>query len=741
MRFRSSSIKIWLVVLAATGLGACTAMVQLSETIEVDSPVISGGVHSLNGPIKNLQNFLESVDSSETELAQLAAGDDGAEKLLSDSNSDELLSDDLSGPSGDDPDSLLTGEDSDSLLDGADSSDGDELLQADDSDDLLSGDDDDLLLTSDDDDASETTEQRKEEQEAQQSANAQHEDLFLENRFPSANTCATCHPKHYEEWSVSQHSYAQLSPIYLSLSNRILELSSGSNGDFCLRCHSPVGANLGESPIISNLDRHPTSREGITCIVCHRVNKGYNKISGRLALVEGGLTDPIYGPTGNAETARVIANPEKYKVEIDPKKPGRLMHKEVKLFENISTPIFCGTCHDVTLFNGFRLEEAYSEYRVSPAAAKGITCQDCHMGKVQGRPSGYARGPAAIVGDVPTRNRKITSHIFSGPDYPVIHPGIFPHNVEAAEFKNLREWLKFNYKAGWGTDKFENSVRKNYKFPKAWESIDDRYDAREILNEQFRRLKWAAGKRLEVLRNGYFLGDVITDRADERGIKFRVQVKNLTDGHNVPTGFTGERMVWLDVTVTDRTGAVVFRSGDRDPNGDLKDNHSEYVHAGKAKLDRYLFNLQSLFVTQSGRGAEIEHVIPVPFPVSVLPRVLPSSVSLIFTGEPATERVHKKGIEPLGERWALYVVRGRDLTGEGPYKARIKLRAQLAPANLILAIQQVGFDYNMTPLEVGSAVIAGSQTLWTKNIVFDVDKATSSPRKKRSRWFERLKRP
>lgn len=104
-----------------------------------------------------------------------------------------------------------------------------------------------------------------------QSADEEHLKLFVENRFPSANACGICHPKHYKEWSVSQHAYAQLSPVYLSLNNKINELSNGSNGDFCLRCHSPVGAALGESSYASNLDRHPTSREGITCIVCHRI--------------------------------------------------------------------------------------------------------------------------------------------------------------------------------------------------------------------------------------------------------------------------------------------------------------------------------------------------------------------------------------------------------------------------------------------------------------------------------------
>ena len=60
---------------------------------------------------------------------------------------------------------------------------------------------------------------------------------------------------------------------------------------------------------------------------------------------------------------------------------------------------------------------------------------------------------------------------------------------------------------------------------------------------------WARQKRLEVLRNGYLLGDVVTEKADKGGIAFRVQVKSGTDGHNVPTGFSGERLVWLDVTV------------------------------------------------------------------------------------------------------------------------------------------------------------------------------------------------
>jgi len=217
-----------------------------------------------------------------------------------------------------------------------------------------------------------------------------HDALFAESRYPSAATCGTCHPKHYKEWAVSSHAYAQLSPVYMSLNSEINELTSGTDGDFCLRCHSPIGANLGESPFISNLERHPTSREGITCVVCHRMNKDYNKRSGRLALVEGDLLQPVYGPSGNEELARVLKNTDKYRVVTEKDQPGRKIHREAKKFASLSSPVFCGTCHDVTLLNGFRLEEAFSEYRLSPAAAKGVTCQDCHMGKEEGVPSGLS---------------------------------------------------------------------------------------------------------------------------------------------------------------------------------------------------------------------------------------------------------------------------------------------------------------------------------------------------------------
>ena len=192
--------------------------------------------------------------------------------------------------------------------------------------------------------------------------------------------------------------------------------------------------------------------------------------------------------------------------------------------------------------------------------------------------------------------------MFAGPDCSIVHPGIFPHNTEAQALATLRQWLEFDYRAGWGTDEFEDDVTEDYEFPEHWQEPDDRFDARDILQDNLDLLAEMAEQRLQVLQAAYVLGDVRVDRADESGITFAVEFANGTDGHGVPTGFDAERVVWLHVTVTDGQGNVVFESGDVDPNGDVRNSHSLYVHDGELPPDEFLFNLQSTFLVRMIRG-------------------------------------------------------------------------------------------------------------------------------------------
>ncbi len=555
---------------------------------------------------------------------------------------------------------------------------------------------------------------RQEPEDEALSAEKEHEALFLENRFPSAATCATCHPAHYREWSVSPHSYAQMSPVFNAMHGTVLKLTNGTNGDFCIRCHTPVGMNLGEPEFISNMDRHPTSREGVTCIVCHRVNKAYGKLSGRLAIVEGDLFEPVFGPSGNDELERVIESSD-FRVNTERGRAGRAIHTKAEEFFQIRTSGLCATCHDVNLVNGFRLEEAFSEFKTSPAAAQGQSCQDCHMGTEPGVASGYAEGPAAIIGGTPTTSRKRTDHMFIGPDYSVVHPGIFPHNPEAAELATIRQWLEFDHEAGWGTDEFEDEIPEDFQFPEQWKAADDRYDARDIVTANEALLAEADLARQQLLRAGYQFGEFSVDRADESGLAFQIEVRNATAGHGVPTGFDAERLVWLQVSVVDSNGEVVFESGDLDPNGDVRDSHSLYVHNGELPRDKQLFSLQSKFVTRMVRGGEREQVLAVNESPDPLPFLRPSTSSTILTGRPRGVRKHKQNIEPLGRRWAKYKVPRSRLSGSGPYEVRVRLMAAMVPINLVDAIKGVGFDYGMSAREIAEGVVAGHLVLWEQS--------------------------
>jgi len=197
-------------------------------------------------------------------------------------------------------------------------------------------------------------------------------------------------------------------------------------------------------------------------------------------------------------------------------------------------------------------------------------------------------------------------------------------------------------------------------------------------------------------------------------LTFKIPVRNGTDGHNVPTGFDAERLVWLQVTVSDQTGKVIFKSGDLDPNGDLRDSHSSYVHNGELKLDKYLFNLQSKFLTRNLRGGEREQVLAVNYSSDVTPFVRPFTRSLMLTGQPAGARKHRKTIPPLTERTAVYKVTGAQLGGATAVTVDYKLMSAAVPVNLVAEVADVGFDYGMSAREVADNLVQGHQVIWEK---------------------------
>jgi hypothetical protein len=569
----------------------------------------------------------------------------------------------------------------------------------------------------------------------QEAIDLAHAACFGDDPFPSAKKCQKCHEGQFREWSVSPHAYAQLSPVFNAMSNSTIKLTNGTNGDFCIRCHTPAGMSQSEPINMSQMDRPPSSREGVTCTVCHRINQPWGKISARQHIVPGDLYQPVYGPEGNAKLEEVLANPDKYGAlktsNEDPSRRANAVHRESIPFFQLRVPGFCGSCHDVFAPNGFRLEDAFSEFKTSPAArCKKQSCQDCHMGVVPGVAAGYATAPAARVGNASTPPRRRTNHMFVGPDYSIIHPGLYPHHPRAIReekgpaedgLATMREWLLFDPHSGWGTDEFEANVPKDTVFPAAWADATRRRQGRDILNEQYQLLAEATAARHQLLSTGYQLSDIMVEHADSKGLRFKVKVFNGTDGHGVPTGFDAERLVFVRVTVTNSAGQVVYKSGDLDPNGDVRNEHSVYVHNGLLPLDKHLFSLQTKFIVRNIRGSEREQVLVVPYGLDPLPFIRPETRPYTVLGRPVAARKHKQNLEANGGyRWAEYEVKRRELCGPGPYSVQVQLISGMVPVNLVNDIQTVGFDYGMSPRQVADNIVAGHLVLHERQTVIDV---------------------
>ena len=544
-----------------------------------------------------------------------------------------------------------------------------------------------------------------------------HNNLLVSNEFPSASQCAECHPGQYRQWSVSQHAYAQLSPVFNSMSERMNRLANGSNGDFCIRCHNEAGMAIKEKIFIPNADRLPVTREGISCIVCHRVENAYGRVSGRFGIEKGMLVKPMYGPRGPKVLNEVL---NKFKLTTDPaagslnwKKDGaQVIHEGAVKVKTFATAQLCSNCHDVNGQNGFRLEEAYSQFRNSPSAASNTICQDCHMGKVLGKVSGYDKGPIAYIGGVPTPAGKRTNHMFAGPDYSIVHPGVFPQNPEAESIASFREWLEFDVATGWGTQEFESKPHPASAFPPSWQERRHRLRAAQFIKGQLGLLSELRAQSFRTLRLGYQLGKFHVTRNDVKGLAFEIDVHNATNGHDIPTGFDAERQVSMHVVVRDRDGKTIFQSGDLDPNGDVRNLHSQYVKNLKLPLDDQLFSLQSEFLELMPHGGERERILPVPVSQGSLPFDRPNESSNLLLSHPTASRKQASGIPPLGHATARYRVPAKALTGRPPYSAEFTFIAQMVPVNLINEISSVGFDYGLSPRNIANRVVMGGFPLW-----------------------------
>ncbi|MFA5956224.1 multiheme c-type cytochrome [Hyphomicrobium sp.] len=506
-----------------------------------------------------------------------------------------------------------------------------------------------------------------------------------ESLYPIAAQCGGCHKQIYDEWSSSQHAYASISPMFHKFEQKFQTLTQGTVGTFCVRCHQQVGTQLGEAREAPLWARSQISREGVTCITCHRVKEEFGKVNGERRVEPGKIYEPVFGSGEKSVIKNVLANKETYSVKTNAQGRGNDIHKGMITNDQITKSEFCVSCHQVAVNLGIKLEIVWDQYRDSPARKAGVTCQDCHMGKVPGQPKGYATSPSAIVGGKEINpGRKHANHRFIGPGYSIAHPGIFPHNTKAQAY-SIKDWLQFDWRGGWGTSKFEDKVaggKLKVKFPERWADSNDREDAREIIDENLKKLDERDVLRRQVMENSSKVDGPYVEGTPKVGedLAFSYKIKNINTGHNLPSGSLGAQpQLWVNVALVDPDGLNIWESGYVDSNGDMADLHSLDVAAGRIDTDQMLVNLQTKFLTTNVKGTDREMYLPVNFDIDPLPQLRPPSIPTTVLNHPPLVRMENHSLTPLGVKEAKYQVPGNLINKPGKYRLAFRMRSRAEP--------------------------------------------------------------
>ena len=524
-----------------------------------------------------------------------------------------------------------------------------------------------------------------------------HAKAFKDNPFPSAVQCAECHQKIFWEWASSNHAYASISPMFHKFEQRINDLASGTINTFCVRCHQQIGTQLDEPRWQALWERSQIAREGISCVTCHRVSEEFNKVNGQRHVQPGTIYEPMYG-VGNAPgVATVLSDNKRYKVSSAPQEDGSPIHTSAISFPQLKRADFCVSCHQVAVHPGIKLEVVWEQYRASPAAEHGITCQQCHMGRVPGVPSydnlpdsdpkSYEKWPVAIVNGriVGDPNRDHHNHAFYGPGYPIAHPGIFPFNPRALRWP-ITTWLKFNHREPWGDPDWEDDLeagRVQASFPPEWSSRQERETARYVVDQNLRLLELKRQDRIAVMENGSRIDgpffDDDTPRVGE-SLSVRYRITNLDEGHNLPSGSLGAQPeIWFNVALIDPDGEIAWESGHVDKYGDMVDLHSIELAEGTIEHDDQLVNLQTKFLVTGVKGPDREMYLPVNFDIDQIPHIRPSGVPSSVLNHPPFIRMEGRSIPPLAHRDANYTIPAEAFSKPGRYRLQSRMRSRAEP--------------------------------------------------------------
>ena len=392
--------------------------------------------------------------------------------------------------------------------------------------------------------------------------------MFLPtSAFPSAAYCGHCHQEAYHEWRQSLHANAFRAPFYRTSVNILVHTKGVAYARHCDSCHNPIAVLSGMMTPGSQGDRS-FDRDGVTCMVCHSIQSVSSKLGngsyvmGVPAVLVDANGKPIPGIVPDAEILMHLDR-----------------HSAAVMKDFYKTPVFCSACHKANLppmlndYKWIRAFTTYDEWQNSKFSqsnpltyytADYQSCQDCHM----------KREPTTL------------------PDYGASHGMLASHR-----------WLAGNTAVPFYYG-YDEQLKKTIAF----------LQSGNYLNVDIFALR--LGEMGPVVAP---LGSVPFTLKAGSAVEAYVVIQNKNIGHSLLPEVRDLYQAWVQVTVKDADGSVIYRSGFLKPDGTVDerahiftnrpvdttgnfvDNHKVWtihsvaydntIQAGSSTLVRYQFEI------------------------------------------------------------------------------------------------------------------------------------------------------
>ncbi len=355
---------------------------------------------------------------------------------------------------------------------------------------------------------------------------------FLDPKgFPTAEYCGHCHQQSHEEWRQSAHSNSNRPPWYQRNVNLLAAEKGVEYTRHCEGCHNPI-ALLGGALTQGAPSKHSYDEDGVTCSVCHSIQKVDTRGTGSYVMgVPAVLVDDGGQPITRAVSdAEILAHLDR--------------HSKAVMKDFYKTSEFCASCHKAALprtlndYKWLRAFSVYDEWQASSFAKQSplpfyvkdsvSTCQTCHM----------QRDPLKGV-DPGAKDGKLASHRWLGANSLI--PQYYGFDEQAARIVQFLRAGVFNVDL----------------FALEHGDSDDMSKPQELSAPLGAvAYKVASGERLTA--------DVV------------IQNKGIAHSHVPEQRDMYES--WVNFTVKDSQGKVLFESGFLKPGGDLDERAHSFTN-------------------------------------------------------------------------------------------------------------------------------------------------------------------